>query len=518
MKLFQQLLVAPAALGLIAPMAANAAELNINEVSDYASGSEVQSFSDVYPTDWAFKALTSLAERHGCAVATPAGSITRFEAATLVEKCLGNVAQANEEERRLLNEFAPEIAVIKGRIDGLESRVGEFEAGQFSNTTTLSGKAAFIVGSVAASDETTGATTMEYMYQMNMNTSFTGEDKLYTRIKSGNVSDHFTDKSNGTYLSAANGNADVLEIDKIWYQFPIGDSLQFWVGPRIENYYMLASAPSIYQPVLKQFALGGNGPVYGSSTTGGFGGAWTQQVDDASTPRFAVSAGFTSKGDQTSTDDNGMFGGNSATALLTKAEYGNARWQVSVAAAFKEGAWQDEYFATDDALRRSASAASVASVASVANSTSSNYSAAVAAVAAVDRTTETALGLRAHWKPEETGVVPSVQFGYDTTSIEGQAAGYATEAAGWMVGLGWSDVFVDGNKAGFAFGSRVHGTKIKGGGTDPAEDNTSWEAYYSFKVNDNVNVTPTVFANNSPSDGSGDDNNNGILILTNFKF
>ena len=34
---------------------------------------------------------------------------------------------------------------------------------------------------------------------------------LYTRIKTGNVSDHFKDKAQGTYLSAANGNGDVLE-------------------------------------------------------------------------------------------------------------------------------------------------------------------------------------------------------------------------------------------------------------------------------------------------------------------
>ena len=37
MKLFHQLLVAPAALGLLAPVAANATELNINGVSDYAA-------------------------------------------------------------------------------------------------------------------------------------------------------------------------------------------------------------------------------------------------------------------------------------------------------------------------------------------------------------------------------------------------------------------------------------------------------------------------------------------------
>ena len=49
MKLFQQLLVAPAALGLLAS-GANAAELNINGVSDYAASADqvtsVTQFSD----------------------------------------------------------------------------------------------------------------------------------------------------------------------------------------------------------------------------------------------------------------------------------------------------------------------------------------------------------------------------------------------------------------------------------------------------------------------------------------
>ena len=59
MTFVQQLLVAPAALGLMAPLAvvnspaANATELNINGVSDYAADAEqvtsVTQFSDVYP-------------------------------------------------------------------------------------------------------------------------------------------------------------------------------------------------------------------------------------------------------------------------------------------------------------------------------------------------------------------------------------------------------------------------------------------------------------------------------------
>ena len=89
MKLFQQLLVAPAALGLLAS-GANAAELNINGVSDYAASADqvtsVTQFSDVYPTDWAYQALANLVETYGCVAGYPNGTfrgnraMTRFEA------------------------------------------------------------------------------------------------------------------------------------------------------------------------------------------------------------------------------------------------------------------------------------------------------------------------------------------------------------------------------------------------------------------------------------------------------
>ena len=128
MKLFQQLLVAPAALGLLAPMAANAAELNINGVSDYSASSEevksISQFSDVYPTDWAYQALTKLAERHGCKASTPNGSMTRYEAAALLNTCLGNIAEVNEEERRLINEFGSELSLVKGCFEGLLADAG----------------------------------------------------------------------------------------------------------------------------------------------------------------------------------------------------------------------------------------------------------------------------------------------------------------------------------------------------------------------------------------------------------
>ena len=42
-----------------------------------------------------------------------------------------------------------------------------------------------------------------------------------------------------------------LKVDKIWYQFPVGENNTVWVGPKIENYYMHGTTPSIYKPVTK---------------------------------------------------------------------------------------------------------------------------------------------------------------------------------------------------------------------------------------------------------------------------
>jgi len=505
MKLFQQLLVAPAALGLMAPLAATATELNINGVSDYsASNAEVQSisqFSDVNPSDWAYKALTNLAERHGCVAGNPSGSMTRYEAAALLNNCLGNVAQVTEEERRLINEFSPELAVIKGRVDALEARVGEFEAGQFSTTTKLTGKTYFVVGAVTT-DKDGGAdeaTTFNYTTQLNLNTSFNGRDLLYTRIKTGNFvkSETFSNKKTNTYLAASNQNGNALQVDKIWYTFPVGDNLRFWVGPRVENYYMLASAPSIYKPVLKAFALGGNGAAYGSSTDGGFGAAWIQDVEPGQ-PRFAVSTNYASKGATKADNEGGGILTDSQSKWLTKVEYGAARWQVSAAISSnqcnkKDGkesckVWTD-YYSTEKGKSRTGDS--------------------------------TAYGLRAHWIPESTGAIPAVQLGYDIVDVDDDGATGSTEAtAQWMVGLMWKDAFVDGNRLGAAFGQRQYATDIVGGADDPADDNFVWELYYDFKVSDNITVTPTLFGGTDVYNGATDDSDDvfGGLVQTTFKF
>ena len=414
MKLFQRLLVAPAALGLMAPLAANADITAVSNESDLSS------------------------------------------------------------------------EVIQARVDGVEAQLEEIQAGAFSSTTTMSGKAAFATGYVDDDSETdSDKITLNYMYQLNMNSSFTGDDLLYTRLKTGNFTKggRFQDKHNGTFLSAGKAGDGTIKVDKIWYQFPIGESLQVWVGPRIENYYMLASAPSIYKPVTKQFALGGNASTYGSSTSPGFGAAWTQVVDDPSEGRFALSLNYTGKGGSKST--SGLLDDDAKEFFLTKVEYGTPRWQVSAALASKtNGESYDGYYHTKAGETYSKDLTSV--------------------------------GLRAYWKPESTGSIPSVQLGYDTATVDDATSGEPDEMSAWMIGLNWKDVFMDGNKAGLAFGSRQAATSYVGTGSDPAEDNTVWEAYYSFKVNDGVTITPAVFGG-SDVEAEGKDVN-GAVVLTEFRF
>ena len=213
MKLFKQLLVAPAALGLLAPMAASAADLNLDGVNKYASEEQVTSisqFSDVKPTDWAYQALSNLIERYGCVAGYPDGTykggraMTRFEAAALLNACLDRVSEVTDELKKLMAEFEKELAILKGRVDGLEAKVGVLEAQQFSTTTKLGGQATMVLGGTAFSGNAinrsanavntaslgalplSNAFTFNYDVQLNFDTSFNGKDLLRTVLRSGN--------------------------------------------------------------------------------------------------------------------------------------------------------------------------------------------------------------------------------------------------------------------------------------------------------------------------------------------
>ena len=422
------MLVASAAIGLIAPIGAQANDINIEGMNSYSSS-----------------------------------------------KSSSKKQQFNSKT------FANELATVNEKIDGLETQLNEFEAGSFSDTTTFDGKVNFTVGALSYDGTGTDtvsneATLFQYMWQGNLNTSFTGDDNLYVRLKTGNASSWTKDKDHGTYLSSAKGNSNAIKVDKIWYSFPVGESNTVFVGPLIENYYMHGTTPSIYKPVLKAFTLGGNGAAYGASTDTGAG--WSFKADNG----FAVSSniGTKSKSTQKDSDDNyiesGLLTNESKTSWATQVGLTKEQYAVSAMVNLKYNGWSDSYY--------------TAGSAQTGNTT--NY------------------GLRAWWRPSETGTAtPEVSLGYDYTTIADVADSVDSTDA-YFVGLSWLDTFNADDRIGIAFGQ-----------PQTREDNTAspfmWEAYYAFKPNDSVTITPTIFAATDANGSAGEDYT-GAVIETQFKF
>ena len=419
------MLVAGASVSLLAPIAAQASDLvNVEEMNSYVRSTKKQS--------------------------------SRFDSKTFI------------------NEVSEDIAKIKGRIDGLEVQQNEFEVGGFSDTTTLDGKAVFGLMATDHSIEKldgTDSLAAAYQYTMNLNTSFTGDDNLYVRLRTGNGSGNFTTKTFGTYLSMGTGYSDSLRVDKIWYTFPVGESNTVWVGPKIENYYMHGTTPSIYKPVTKQFTLGGNGEAYGASTDSGFG--WAYKGDNG----FAVSSNVVSKQNGT---ENGFLTNQSRTSWATQAGYTTDRWSVSAIANQKYNGWGDDYYH---------------SLGHTPASGGNNYS---------------AVGLRSWWRPLETGTaMPSISLGYDTTYYD-EAPSTSNDSTAWFAGLTWQDMFQADDRIGLAFGQPTTNE-------DETVDPFAYELYYEFKANDSVTITPTVFGGSDRNGTAGDDIF-GAVLQTTFKF
>lgn len=114
LKIRPILLLAATAAAVLTPLTAIAIEFKL---TDFNTGTS--QFSDLRPADWAYQALTNLAEKYGCVAGYPNSSfrggqtMTRFEAAALLGACLDRVTAVTDTLKRLIAEFAQELTVLK---------------------------------------------------------------------------------------------------------------------------------------------------------------------------------------------------------------------------------------------------------------------------------------------------------------------------------------------------------------------------------------------------------------------
>ncbi len=187
-------------------------------VNSMAQVTSVNRLSDVQPTDWAFQALQSLIERYGAIAGYPNGAyrdnrvMTRYEFAVKINAALERVneliaagleTQVSQEDlltlQRLQEEFAAELASLQGRVDNIEAQTAELETNQFSTTTKLTGLVvAAVTGGSFSGDRIIGPTgaeianedpsaTVIFRASLNLNTSFSGTDRLLVRLETGSA-------------------------------------------------------------------------------------------------------------------------------------------------------------------------------------------------------------------------------------------------------------------------------------------------------------------------------------------
>jgi len=244
MKLFKSLLVAPAALGLLAPISANASEVNLNDISNY---------SDVESIDFA------------------------------------NSFDNDAKEDTL-------IAGGEGLVDSYD--------GSFSETTTASFSADMYLGATDTDDATVtdDAVNAAYSFQIDLNTSFTGEDSLDISLDAG------TSGATGVAEFDGNTGGDTLTVDGVSYTFPLGDKTTVIAGIDTDGSALFTTACAYGGPgnMLDDCAnvsagiTGGGATVgaaydFGTGFTAAFGAQTTESAvfTDESQDAYALNAAYT---------------------------------------------------------------------------------------------------------------------------------------------------------------------------------------------------------------------------------
>ncbi len=529
------------------PAAATASQVNVPAVDDLAvtgivgQVTSVSQLSDVQPTDWAFQALQSLVERYGCIVGYPDQTyrgnraLSRYEFAAGLNACMDRINEliaagtadlVKKEDllavQKLQEEFAAELATLRGRVDALEARTATLEKQQFSTTTKLVGEVVFTIadtfgdratrtgngsflGGVNALNE--GAlrddqteTIFANRVRLNLDSSFTGRDQLRIRLQARNItpfSGAFTG-TNETRLGFDGNNSNSVEASKVYYRFALSDNFRLQIDATGNEFYNgLVST-------ISPFASSGSGAL---SRFGRFSNVLRSSASGAGftfeykfSNFLALQGGYiadTDSNDPGST--NGLFNGaytalgqvvlRPSKALEVALTYARSYYpgnEVNVTSSIGSG-YASNPFASSPALRRA---------------TSSN-----------------AFGVQAQFR-----LSPKFIVGGWAGYTEAYQAGNSNEAT-ILYGsafLAFPDLGKKGNLGGIIVGipPKVTGNDFIAATGRRIDNDTTYhvEALYRYRVSNNIAITPGVIVIFNP-EGNNDNATQYVgVIRTTFSF
>ncbi|MBD2208229.1 iron uptake porin [Calothrix sp. FACHB-1219] len=532
------LLFSPTILGLLmlaVPAIGSEVPINqaskLNSVENIGQVTSVSQLSDVQPTDWAFGALQSLVERYGCIAGYPNQTyrgnraLTRYEFAAGLNACLNQINQliatstadlVNKEDlatlQKLQEEYAAELQTVRGRVDALEVRTATLESQQFSTTTTLRGEAIFALASVFGSDRAintdaqNAGTTRQGLNEnaifadrvrLNFDASFTGKDRLRVRLQGRNITSFNTGVTgtNQTRLGFDGNESNNVSVSALYYRFPIGNSTIANIAT--EGLEYIDEVP----PLSRNFDSSGSGalsrfgrynPIYRAAEGPGI------IVSHKFNNILTLTAGYVVPSGVGNDPNNGRGLFNGAYSAL-----GQVTFQPisPLSLAFT---YVNAYYTDGSGVSGSTGTGFANNPFNGARTSVNNYSV-TANYKFSPKFTLTAWGGYTNAKAENTAVARS-----------------DAEIWNWAVQLGFPDLGKKGNFAGIVFGAPpyVASNQFVSGANRRRDDDVTYhlEAFYRYKVNDNIAITPGLISIFNPEGNSSNPNIYVGVVRTTFTF
>ena len=516
-------------LDIVPSVQALSAESSLSSLDQVTS---VSQFTDVRPTDWAFQALQSLVERYGCIVGYPDKTyrgnraLTRFEFAAGLNACLDKIQEliaaatadfVKKEDleviKRLQEDFAAELAALRGRVAALEVRTATLEKQQFSTTTKLNAEVVLAVSSLLGGDDAQGrevekTTIFGDRVRLNFDTTFTGEDLLRTRLQAANFRTFFNNL--GTFegdqrISTLDGSNEV-EIDALLYQFPVGDRLTVVLEAN-------AGATDDFNDTINPFidGDGGSGALTSFATRNavyyllqGTGIGLRYQISDT----LELSGGYLTNDANSPLSGAGLFNGSyGAIAQLTYAPSEAFKLGITYVNAY------NNTFATNGATGSNRANLRDALL------FNENLPTALQPYAGIDLpTSSNAYGIQMSYQFSPKFVLNG-WGGYVNTrtlsTVGGTLPRGELDIWTWALGLAFPDLGKDGNLGGIVVGMEPKATGVTRGlrsaiGSDRSTS-IHIEAFYQYRVNDNIAITPGIIWLTAPD---MNDRNADVVIGT----
>jgi hypothetical protein len=549
----------------------------------------VSQLSDVQPTDWAFQALQSLVERYGCIAGYPNGTyrgnraLTRYEFAAGLNACMNRIEElissatadiARKEDLeamvKLQEEFATELAAIRGQVDGLEARLAVVESQQFSTTTKLQGEIIFglagLLGDETAidsdlqrridanvdanrfqpgvqpdprkdndprttpnEDDIQTNTIFANRTRLNFDASFTGKDRLRVRLQAANVTPFSGATITGTNQTrvsydgagdtAAGIGANDIQVQRLEYRFPVGERATVFVeanaGEFNDNMYTFSPLESSARGSVSRF--GRFNPIYRTVAGGSGTGATADFKVLDGKRKLTLSAGYFALSSDAAdpTEGNGLFNGSYSAVAQLRFQPAT-RWNIGLTYV--------------RSFARNGSGITGSTGTTFANNPFGGVAANV-----------NSFGLQTDFKVFPKFII-SGWAGYNNSvaaetrnTIGGQGTavdpavreGEVSNSLNWAVQFGFPDVLKQGSLAGIVVGQPPYVTYSDFGpngnvaNKNQREDRTpSWhfEGFYRYPINDNIDITPGLFVIWNPE---GNNNNDTIYVgtvRTTFRF